>query len=275
MDCVNHNGRVAVYYCQNCGKPLCLECTVSGALGHGAKGQVLCKDCGAAWQQSYQPATPPSVKPDSSFAGIPVPSGPSKPNPVAAAFLGLIPGVGAMYNGQFFKGFIHVVVFAVLISIAESYPIFGVFIAAWIFYQAFEAYHTAAALRDGQPVPDPFGLNEVGNWLNIGSYLRNSSQRGTGQNTGGTPASGNPPIVEGQPLPPNQQPPQPGPYSTPVQFLPVVCWGNKAPVGAIVLIVLGLMFLVGEVRYTFPLILIALGVWLIVRRLGDGQGGDR
>ena len=52
MDCVNHNGRVAVYYCQNCGKPLCLECTVSGALGHGAKGQVLCKDCGAAWQQA-------------------------------------------------------------------------------------------------------------------------------------------------------------------------------------------------------------------------------
>ena len=37
MDCVNHSGKVAVYYCQNCGKPLCLECTVSGALGHGAK----------------------------------------------------------------------------------------------------------------------------------------------------------------------------------------------------------------------------------------------
>lgn len=86
MDCVNHNGRVAVYYCQNCGKPLCLECTVSGALGHGAKGQVLCKDCGAAWQQAYQSPAAPFGKPDVSFAGIPVPSGPSKPNPVAAAF---------------------------------------------------------------------------------------------------------------------------------------------------------------------------------------------
>jgi hypothetical protein len=29
------------------------------------------------------------------------------------------------------------------------------------------------------------------------------------------------------------------------------------------------MFLIGEMRYAFPLILIALGVWLIVRRLGD------
>ena len=42
------------------------------------------------------------------------------PNPVAAAVLGLIPGVGAMYNGQFFKGLIHVVIFAVLVSITTT-----------------------------------------------------------------------------------------------------------------------------------------------------------
>jgi TM2 domain-containing membrane protein YozV len=266
MDCINHNGRVAVYYCQNCGKPLCLECTVSGALGHGAKGQVLCKDCGAAWQQNYRStAQPPITQPFVSPAGPPQPN---KPNPAAAAVLGLIPGVGAMYNGQFFKGFIHVVVFAVLISLTDRYPIFGLFIAAWVFYQSFEAYHTAVALRDGQPVPDPFGLNEVGNWLNMGSYLRNSGQPGAGQGAGST-AAGTPPPIEGQPLPQGQPMPPPGPYQQPVQFLPMVCFGNKAPVGAIVLIGLGLMFLIGEMRYTFPLILIALGVWLIVRRLGD------
>jgi TM2 domain-containing membrane protein YozV len=271
MDCVNHNGRVAVYYCQNCGKPLCLECTVSGALGHGAKGQVLCKDCGAVWQQSYQPPAPPFAVPFTPLAG---PSGPSKPNPAAAAVLGLIPGVGAMYNGQFFKGFIHVVVFAVLISITTHYWIFSFFIAAWIFYQSFEAYHTALALREGQPVPDPFGLNEVGNWLNMSTYLRNAGPPNAGQGAGGT-AAGAPTPVEGQPLPPDQQMPPPGPYPPPVQFLPMYCWGNKAPVGAIVLIGLGLMFLIGEMRYAFPLLLIALGVWLIVRRLGDSQGGDR
>jgi TM2 domain-containing membrane protein YozV len=271
MDCVNHNGRVAVYYCQNCGKPLCLECTVSGALGHGAKGQVLCKDCGAAWQQAYQAPAAPFGKP---FTPPAAPSGTSKPNPAAAAVLGLIPGVGAMYNGQFFKGFIHVVVFAVLISLTDRYPIFGLFIAAWVFYQSFEAYHTAVALRDGQPVPDPFGLNEVGNWLNMGTYLRNSGQPGAAQPAEGTVA-GSPPTAEGQPLPQGQQMPPPGPWQPPAQFLPMYCWGNKAPVGAIVLIGLGLMFLIGEMRYAFPLILIALGVWLIVRRLGDSQGGDR
>ena len=44
--------------------------------------------------------------------------------------LGLIPGVGAMYNGQFIKGLIHVVIFAVLVSAAHLYGIFGLFIAA-------------------------------------------------------------------------------------------------------------------------------------------------
>ena len=91
------------------------------------------------------------------------------PNPAAAAVLGLIPGVGAMYNGQFFKGLIHVVIFAVLISITTHYGIFGIFIGAWVLYQSFEAYHTAKARRDGQPLPDPLGLNEVGNWLNLGA----------------------------------------------------------------------------------------------------------
>ncbi|MFZ1084915.1 MAG: B-box zinc finger protein [Terracidiphilus sp.] len=272
MDCVNHNGRVAVYYCQNCGKPLCLECTVSGALGHGAKGQVLCKDCGAAWQQSYQPAAPHNAKPVTPSA---VPFRPNRPNPVAAAFLGLIPGVGAMYNGQFFKGFIHVVVFAVLISITDHYPIFGLFIAAWVFYQSFEAYHTAVALRDGEPPPDPFGLNEVGNWLNMGTYLRNAGPPHAGQSAGGAAPASTAPPIEGQPLPPGQQPPTPAPYWPPVQFPPTYCWGNRAPVGAIVLIGLGLIFLIGEMRYAFPLILIALGVWLIVSRLGGSQGGDR
>ena len=60
-----------------------------------------------------------------------------------------------MYNGQFFKGLIHVVIFAVLVSITEYHGIFGLFIAAWILYQSFEAFHTARALRDGQPPPDP------------------------------------------------------------------------------------------------------------------------
>src|ERR1035438_5429816 len=172
MDCVNHSGTNAVAYCQNCGKALC-----AGCVRNTAGGQLLCEPCSTTWQSFQQPFIPPPPA--------------TGPNPSAAAVLGLIPGVGAMYNGQFFKGFIHVIVFAVLISITSRVNgIFGLFIAAWVLYQSFEAFHTAKALRDGQPVPDPFGLNEVGNWLNMGTRPRNPGQPGIGQTPAGPAAMG-------------------------------------------------------------------------------------
>jgi len=261
MDCVNHSGTPAVFYCQNCGRPLCKDCIASGALGAVQAGQILCQNCITAWQQRYQ-----------AYEQQPfVPPPPSGPSPRAAAVLGLIPGVGAMYNGQFFKGFLHVIVFAVLIGLTDSYPICGLFIAAWVLYQSFEAYHTALALRDGQPLPDPFGLNEVGSWLNLGVRPQPPVPPAAGQ----TP-------VDGQAPPPNQAP-NSGPNWTPVQLLPMYCCGRREPVGAIVLIGLGILFLLAQLdifhgrllAFTWPLLLIALGVWLIVRRMDDTQGGSK
>ncbi len=148
MDCVNHSGVSATAYCQNCGKALCATC-----VRNAGNGQILCEPCWTSWQSLQQPFVAP-------------PAG--GPNPSVATVLGFIPGVGAMYNGQYFKGLIHVVIFVVIISITTHYGIFGLFIPAWILYQSFEAFHTAKAIRDGQPLPDPLGLNEVGNWLNLG-----------------------------------------------------------------------------------------------------------
>jgi hypothetical protein len=80
-----------------------------------------------------------------------------------AGLLGFIPGVGAMYNGQFAKGIAHIAIFAVLSSLADHVNgVFGLFVAGWIFYMVFEAYQTAVARRDGRPLPDPFGLNTIG-----------------------------------------------------------------------------------------------------------------
>jgi len=251
MDCVNHSGTPAVYFCQNCGRPLCKDCIASGALGAVQAGQILCKDCIAAWQQQYQ-----------AFSQQPfIPPPPSGPNPAAAAVLGLVPGVGAMYNGQFFKGFLHVIVFAVLIGITNSYPICGLFIAAWVLSQSFEAYHTARALRDGLPLPDPFGLNEVGSWLNLGGRPQTPVQPGAGQES-----------ADGQALPPSQIP-----YTSPF------CCGRREPVGAIVLIALGILFLLAQLdifhgrllEFAWPVLLIALGIWLIVRRIDETQGGSK
>ncbi len=253
MDCVNHSGITATAYCQNCGKPLC-----AGCVRNAAGGQLLCEPCLTAWQ-GYRPT----------FIPPPVHSG---PNPSAAAVLGVIPGVGAMYNGQFVKGFVHVVVFAVLVSITIEFhsptdTIFGIFLAAWIIYQSFDAYHTAKALRDGQPPPDPLGLNEVGNWLNLGTRLRNPGQPVAGQ---------------AAPMPPAEGYQPPPPYQTPFPP-PPICYPSRTPVGAIVLIALGILFLLGQLdvfrdRFfglTWPLLLIALGVWLIIRRIEDSRGGSK
>jgi len=289
MDCVNHSGVQATAFCQNCGKALC-----GGCVRNVAGGQVLCEPCAATWQAFQQPFVP-------AHAG--------EPNPSAAAILGLIPGVGAMYNGQFFKGLIHVVIFAVLISIAGHYPIFVLFIAAWVLYQSFEAFHTAKARRDGQPLPDPLGLNEVGNWLNLGGKGQYPPQGGTPPaQPGAGPASGSttPPYAGtsqapyGQapyqapyqgsypgsyppPPPPPPYPPYGDPSIPPIPPPPPYGWKRREPVGAVVLIGLGMLFLLGQLdifhgrlmEFAWPLLLIGLGVWLIVRRLGESQGGSK
>jgi hypothetical protein len=209
-----------------------------------------------------------------------------------------------MYNGQFFKGLIHVVIFAVLISITEYHGIFGIFIGAWCIYQSFEAFHTAKALREGQPPPDPLGLNEVGNWLNLGT--RQPPVAPPAPIPSPIQPNPNPGFDAGAP-PPGYQPPDPGTWQTPfvppapptpppppgvagpwytpdpAQYWRPLFWKRKEPVGAVVLIALGLLFLLDRLdifngrllEFSWPLLLIGVGVWMIVRRVGDSQGGSK
>lgn len=84
-----------------------------------------------------------------------------------ALLLGFIPGVGAICNGQYAKGLIHAVIFGLLVSaeastrVAAINIICGIMIAAWIFYMAFEAFHTAARRRRGLPVEEFSSLFDV------------------------------------------------------------------------------------------------------------------
>lgn len=85
-------------------------------------------------------------------------------SPGIAFLLGMIPGVGAVYNGQYAKGLVHVVIVGLLISILSSgsasglEPLFGLMLACFWFYMAFEAYHTARKRHEGQPVDEFSGL---------------------------------------------------------------------------------------------------------------------
>ena len=73
-----------------------------------------------------------------------------------------------MYNGQFVKALAGLApIFAVFVSLSDKSFVFGLLIAAWVFYQVFDAAQTAKARRDGLPLPYPFGLNDLGNKLGI------------------------------------------------------------------------------------------------------------
>jgi hypothetical protein len=155
MNCVNHPEAAVSAFCQNCGNGLCTQCS------REVQGNVFCEPCLVARMTGQ--AVPGAGIPGPGIGGSYVPPPAGVPNPGTATILGFIPGVGAMYNGQYIKAIVHVLVFVVLISITEHYGIFGIFVAAWVLYQVFDAHQTAKARRDGLPLPDPFGLNELGN----------------------------------------------------------------------------------------------------------------
>src|ERR1700691_5255343 len=152
MNCLNHPEAPAVGYCRECGKALCETCR------RQADGTVYCEEHvpASAWSAPPPPPAPPPM-PSPYTAPDPTPyTTPEtvRPHPSAtdagaspglAFLLGFIPGVGAIYNGQYVKGLIHVVVLGVLISIVSNdemsgnlAPLFGMLIALWVFYMAFE-----------------------------------------------------------------------------------------------------------------------------------------
>ncbi len=300
MTCANHLDRASTVFCQNCGKPLCAQCTRT------IDGLVVCEPCLLARVPApSSPSMPPSFVPlepaatpgaQAGYAPVagmppqpyrPVPSG--SPSPVLAGFLGCIPGVGAMYNGQFVKALLHVVIFVILVGVANRFDFVGILVAFWIFYQIFDAAQTAAARRDGRPLPDPFGILEM-------------SQRIGPQSSTYVPPSYTAPIPPqaqaAQPawmpgtVPPVERPgswtdridpqqearrqSQAAPYvPVPPLASPPALPRRGEPIGAIVLIVVGLLFLLSTLGFLdfdwigrgWPVLLMLLGVWLLVRRV--------
>ena len=145
---------------------------------------------------------------------------PGEPNPGLAALLGLIPGVGAMYNGQYAKGVVHLIVFAILVSLADEHGIFGLFIAGWVCYQVIEAHHTARARRDGTPLPNPFGLNDLSERLGFGKSWPDTPQSAAAQPTSTAYSSD-----------PTAPPPPAGTYAHAVRRLPRPSHPNQPRLG--------------------------------------------
>ncbi|MGH9466738.1 MAG: LiaI-LiaF-like domain-containing protein, partial [Terriglobales bacterium] len=139
------------------------------------------------------------------------------PSPGLALWLGFIPGVGAVYNGQYLKAFVQVVIFAFLIAMSSSgndavNTFFGLGIGAFYCYMVIDAYRTAKQMAAGLPVRDVFTFGDA--------------------------------------------------------------TAVNAPVAAIILIVIGAIFLLRSLgffyaassQYFWPAILIAIGVYVLVRQ---------
>ncbi|HSR08524.1 MAG TPA: DUF5668 domain-containing protein [Bryobacteraceae bacterium] len=150
-------------YCRVCGKAL------DESNAAAAEGTLYCTEHGPQAQAALPPPLPseppsPYTAPAYHAAPPPLPRADARVSPGLAFILGFIPGVGAVYNGQYAKGLVHVVIFGSIISILSSgaargfEPLFGLMIPTFVFYMCFEAYHTAKKRRDGEMVDEFSGL---------------------------------------------------------------------------------------------------------------------
>jgi hypothetical protein len=234
MNCALHTDIPAVAYCRTCGKALCEQCK------RDVMGAIYCEPCLAARVHGAPQPQP--------IAAVPVIVAPHLPNPGIAGALGLIPGVGAMYNGQFSKALVHVGIFVALIMAADKIAgEFGFLIPFFVFYMAFEAYQTAKAKQLGLVPPDPFGINRM---FGVQEQPPTQPVVARPSETSAIPQSGMVvPVVPAAVAPP----------------------ADDSPTGAVVLVALGAIFLMSNfglfrVGRLWPLFLIGIGLWIAYKR---------
>jgi TM2 domain-containing membrane protein YozV len=218
MNCYLHPDAAAVAYCRACGRPLCASCQ------RPADGTVFCHEhLPAAWNPANPPTNDPNAAANPYFQPVPPASivDPASTSPALAFLLGWIPGVGAIYNGQYMKGLVHAILFGFLLTLISntegtgSGPLFGIILTAFVFYMPFEAFHTAKRRRMGVPVDE---------WSSIMAHSR---------------------------------------YST------------RTPIGPVVLILLGVLFLLDTLRIIqfrelaryWPILLIVVGAFMLYNRI--------
>ena len=156
MKCPTHPSVDATAFCGQCGRALCPDCK------REVRGMIYCESCLAARLHS------------SNFPSILGPGG--GPQPGLALFLGFIPGVGAIYNGQIVKAMVQVLIFGSLIAFSDRVggpmdTIFGLGAAAFYFYMVIDSYQTARRKLLGQPTEEWLGMGEFKMNAPIGAGL--------------------------------------------------------------------------------------------------------
>jgi hypothetical protein len=166
MKCAVHQDVDAIGYCRNCGKALCSVCA------RPIRDVFYCEDClagavgisptpYAGSPTPYVASAGPYVPPPGQQPGA-IPSRPhTASSPTVAFILGFCPGLGAIYNGEYNKALIHIVLFAAMIVGLSSDlgagadTALALLLAGFIFYMAFDAMRTAKAKQLGEVTVDP------------------------------------------------------------------------------------------------------------------------
>ena len=181
MNCAIHQELPAVAFCRECGRGVCATCR------RETQNIVYCEDCwtrlfgadpepvmvGAQAGEAPEATSrfePGGANPIASTAP-PRPTPPNGdaaanegPSPALAFILGLIPGVGAVYNGQYAKAVLQVLVFGGLMSLIDSRaggglkPLLVLSMILFFFYMPLDSLRTARALRRGETVDEFSGL---------------------------------------------------------------------------------------------------------------------
>jgi hypothetical protein len=160
MKCAVHGEVDATGFCRNCGKAMCAGCV------RPVRDVLYCEDCLAQVMGMQAPqAAPGSSAAAAAPMTMPGPvSGASKPgaNPVVAFILGFIPGLGAIYNAEYNKALIHIMIFAgIILGLSSDFgqgltPLFVLAVSVFPFYMAIDAMRVARARATGETLNDPF-----------------------------------------------------------------------------------------------------------------------
>jgi Domain of unknown function (DUF5668) len=157
MKCAVHTDVDAVGFCRNCGKAMCSTCV------RPVRDVLYCEEClaGIVGIPAAAPAgASNNVAPTPGILLPPVPPR-SASNPGVAFVLGLFPGLGAVYNGEYNKALIHIVVFIAMIvglnsDMGDSADVaLSLLLAGFVLYMAFDASRVARARSLGQVTTDP------------------------------------------------------------------------------------------------------------------------
>jgi len=240
MNCAHHADQPAVAYCRTCGKALCANCT------RPVRGVIYCEDClGSRMEATHLDAqqSPPAAyqQVTDQSLGMKVPPPPVPPLPGAPIPSGPNPTVAGILAGFFPFGVGAVYTGQYAKGLAHL-AIFGLLIAGC---------NVSANSAHGDILGWVCGIGMAFFWAyQIIDNVRTARALQVGQ-------------------------PAPDPYGLAATFgAGTKIEPSKAPIGAIVLIGLGVLFLLSTMGLElgldrfWPLILIGLGLWTFARNYG-------